>query len=232
MPYKSIQKICPECGTQYQSRVDRNAFCSKRCRKIAHPPQGPRLRTLICKGCDEPFTSIHPYKRYCSPRCIAQGMRNARPTLEAQFWAFVDKRGDDECWEWQGYREKGYGYLTARGEKIRTHRLSYILNVGPIPRGHVIRHVVCHNPPCANFHHLAPGTDAENVQDRVRDGRTVSLRGEKAPWSKLSDADRFAIHEQYAAGGVTQKDLALKYGVSETTIARAIREQKRFALVT
>ena len=95
-------------------------------------------------------------------------------SLEERFWDKVDKRGDNECWEWLGGRHKsGYGYIDDSSHKHRlmAHCVSYELAYGPIPPGMVVRHVVCHNPPCVRPDHLLHGTRLDNAQDTVRDGR-------------------------------------------------------------
>ncbi|WP_460986359.1 HNH endonuclease signature motif containing protein [Sphingobium sp. TomTYG75] len=104
-------------------------------------------------------------------------MTNISPSDEARFWKAVDKRGNDDCWEWTRYREKpqhrssisGYGNFSIMNKNIRAHRVSYIIHKGPIPEGMVIDHL-CRNPCCVNPHHLEAVTSGVN-----------SLRGTGAP---------------------------------------------------
>lgn len=89
----------------------------------------------------------------------------------ADFWALVDERGADECWEWQGKRlATGYGFLWYR-RTIQAHRLAWILFHGmePPPKMYV-RHT-CDNPPCCNPNHLRLGTPRDNTQDMMGKGR-------------------------------------------------------------
>jgi len=79
------------------------------------------------------------------------------------------------CWEWRGQlRESGYPIVQLAGRKVRAHRLSYELFVGPIPDGMTVDHL-CHNEDrscpggpgcrhrrCVNPFHLGIATAMEN----------------------------------------------------------------------
>lgn len=82
-----------------------------------------------------------------------------RPVLE-RLMGLVIKTGTG-CWEWQGYRIRGYGTFHYGGPKM-AHRVAYELLVGPIPEGLQLDHL-CRNPPCVNPAHLEPVTPRENV---------------------------------------------------------------------
>ncbi len=79
---------------------------------------------------------------------------------------------EDGCWLWMGFVDKaGYGRLRLGGRDVPVgyaHRISYELNVGPIPNGLVIDHL-CRVRKCCNPAHLEVVTTRENV-----------LRGESA----------------------------------------------------
>lgn len=85
-----------------------------------------------------------------------------------RFWRSVQKRGDDECWPWQGaINRTGYGFIGSGNRNILAHRLSYELQVGPIPDGLVIDHVAargCTLRNCVNPAHLEPVTADENTR--------------------------------------------------------------------
>lgn len=97
--------------------------------------------------------------------------RSLKPLAER----FVSKiQKTSTCWWWTGTKIKGktsrhlpYGMIGVRLGKSRwamryAHRVSYELNVGPIPAGMSIDHL-CNNPSCVNPEHLRPLPIAENI---------------------------------------------------------------------
>lgn len=129
------------------------------------------------------------------------------PVLESRFWAKVDKRGTDECWEWQGYRKRfGYGQFSHGGNRVGSaHVYSYELHNGPVPTGMSVLHS-CDNPPCVNPAHLSVGTQAENMgqmADRLRWPR------------KLTDAQMIEIRDSPEV----QKVLARRFGISQAYVS-------------
>jgi len=75
------------------------------------------------------------------------------------------------CWLWTGGRfNDGYGSVWYEGKSMGVHRLTYLLNKGSIPEGHVIRHA-CNTPLCVNPEHLEVGTHQDNINDKVRANR-------------------------------------------------------------
>lgn len=89
-----------------------------------------------------------------------------------RFWSRVDQSaGRFGCWPWTGSRkEKGYGQTYFMGKNVRTHRLAYELEYGPVPNGLLVCHF-CDNPTCCNPWHLVAATAKDNTQDMISKGR-------------------------------------------------------------
>lgn len=142
-------------------------------------------------------------------------------TFEQRFWSKVDRRGPDDCWEWQACRNRdGYGlFMLQHPEKAeRAHRVSYGLHTGAIPDRVVVRHK-CDNPACCNPAHLELGTQAQNVQDMVSRGRQKGPSSERSRSTKLT-AEQV---DQIRRAKGTIKELGTQYGVHFSTIARIRR---------
>lgn len=167
--------------------------------------------------------------RYCSRACAVEGARRLpRLSRAERFWRHVDTDSDPRgCWLWRGHcNEFGYGLFSADGiagsKILRAHRVAWELLRGAIPVGLELCHH-CDNPPCVNPDHLFIGTRSDNMRDMVAKGRHRSNLphqwGEAHSQARLSDEDVIEMRRRYSFGGVTQRQLALAYGVSDNHVS-------------
>lgn len=149
-------------------------------------------------------------------------MRNRPiPTLTKsdleRFWAKVEVRGADDCWEWTAYRDaNGYGKIGVAGKACLAHRLAYFIEYNIDPVNQFICHA-CDNPSCCNPAHLWPGTNRDNIQDASRKGRIS--RGEHRNTARLTEHDVRDICRSTAS----HTCLAKRYGVSPPTVGEIKR---------
>jgi len=147
-------------------------------------------------------------------------------TVEEYLKKYIPNRPADGCWVWAGYIDKsGYGVVNAerisgKSAPARAHRVVYEKLVGPIPAGKLLMHS-CDNPPCVNPSHLTPGTDAENLGDMARKGR--SARGSKHRAAKLTEVQVMEARRKYATGLYTLDMLGAEYGLTRTPVSQLVR---------
>ena len=112
----------------------------------------------------------------------------------------------------------------------------------------------CDNPPCCNPAHLFLGTHRANIADRTKKGREAKgdnhssrthperlargdrsgsrlhpesrPRGEGHAFCKLKASQVIEIRARFAAGGITQKDLASEFAMSAPYISNIISRRK------
>lgn len=134
------------------------------------------------------------------------------------FWSKME-RLPNGCLVWTGAKGRfGYGTVRWKKKMWKAHRLAWTFRNGPIPPGKLILHA-CDNPPCCEDSHLRPGTYAENMQDASLRLRTT--RGERSGTARLKEAEVLEIRSA-AARGETQKAIAARYGMFQTTISAII----------
>jgi hypothetical protein len=142
-----------------------------------------------------------------------------RPEL---FWAKIERRGADDCWEWQasGYQD-GYGkhqLKTPKGWRERAaHRIAYVLATNtPLRAGVHILHS-CDNRACCNPNHLSLG-------DRIRNRKEALDRGR---WKRRSiRGGQSASAKKVVANGVeypSAVDAAQALGLNYFTVAARAR---------
>lgn len=138
-------------------------------------------------------------KTFCSPECSIIGRTlnqapgpviqtdfnrprrafNSGATLAARIAHYSSgPKGDHGCIEWTGSVSgtNGRPILKIGTTHQIVARVVWIQHKGPIPKGLIVRHVVCRNKLCINVNHLDTGTHLDNAADAQRDGTTA--RGE------------------------------------------------------
>jgi hypothetical protein len=157
------------------------------------------------------------------------------------FWSKVDKSGGpDACWPWMCHTFRGYGNWTwtcadRKKRTFQTHRIAYLLTHGTVSDDKQVCHA-CDNRPCCNPAHLSEGTRKENMEQMVARNRAArglqngrhthpdhTARGERHGRTHLTAEQVREIRQQYASGTCTQRSLALRYRVNDTTIGSIVR---------
>lgn len=133
------------------------------------------------------------------------------------------------CWPWTGARDvDGYGQIKVTWEESKprqekAHRVCWVLTRGPIPDGLSVLHT-CDNPPCVRPSHLFVGTTLDNRRDAIQKGRWYAARGEAAGHVTLTTVAVLQIREALSQGA-QQKDLAAKFGVTQSAISNIARRK-------
>lgn len=151
---------------------------------------------------------------------------NYTPADVARFWKKVDKSGgDDACWLWTASLNGEYGQIYWNGRPQLASRISYLLANGAYSDDLDVLHNCPNgdNPRCVNPKHLWLGTHLENMQDMALKNRAHRPRGEEGPLSKLNESQVAEIRHLYSLGGVSYKDLGVKYGVTAPAIGEIVR---------
>jgi len=140
-------------------------------------------------------------------------------------WGRIDKKSEDECWEWVGGKDTyGYGIIMIDQVSWRSHRVVYTLTYNTIPDKLCVLHS-CDNPACCNPKHLWLGTKQDNSIDMVKKGRHCDVRGIKHGRCKLLERDVLEIRRLYSSGNYSKTELSKKYNVGRTQITRIINNE-------
>jgi hypothetical protein len=142
------------------------------------------------------------------PKKFMPGHQRRKSHLE---YVIKDCGYETPCWVWQrSQNSDGYGQMRIHGRLLRAHVVYWERENGPVPEGRDLHHR-CEVPSCVNPAHTTPLSRSEHSQAGGR--------------AKLSAVEVRAIRVRYAAGGITQRELAVEYGVGHTTIGALLLGQ-------
>lgn len=201
--------------------------------------------TIICPGCQQPFTPNNRGRRHhCSRAC---SNRARARSLSDRFWEKVDRSGGpDACWLWiPTPPAHGYGVIKWHGKSYRANRVAWELTNGSIPEGLWVLHNCPSgdNPRCCNPAHLYLGDVRDNARDMVEKGQSaIGLRhgshvkpesrhgshnphpttqGARHPHARLTDDAVRELRTRYASGDHRLNAFAQEFGVSRSAIYKA-----------
>lgn len=151
-------------------------------------------------------------------------------TVLERYEHLIDRSGGEHaCHSWTGAKDCGYAvfwngeYTSGGSSKVVTaHRWGYINIIEELMPDEVVRHL-CHNKICQNPKHWAKGTQKDNSQDMLDAGLYVHYKSKP----KLTDEDVTLIRREYEFGGITKRQLAKKFNITETYVAEIISRRVR-----
>lgn len=164
---------------------------------------------------------------------------NISATEARRFRSHVGQPTHGGCMEWTGSLTAGrYGRVRLRKHVLMAHRVSWAIAHGPVPVGLCVCHH-CDNTTCVNPEHLFAGTHTDNMRDcsakrRFTAGRLsyarahpeLMARGERSAMARVTTAMVLEIRSLYAGGGLLQREIADRFGVSKQHISRLVLGQR------
>lgn len=140
----------------------------------------------------------------------------------------------DDCWLWLSGTSLGYPYIGVRNGgsmiRYRAHRWFYERYVGDLEDGTHIHHR-CENKMCVNPVHLLMVSPADhgqlhvgrvmNLSSQERLRRSLVMRGESSPTSKLTENDVITMRDNRITG-MTLLELAHKYDCSQSMVSNIV----------
>jgi hypothetical protein len=166
-------------------------------------------------------------------RKVGRSVGNAgRPANTPEIlWNKVDKRGEDDCWEWKGYKNHdGYGRTWIDDKGYYAHRVIFnlaypnVINLSA-PKSQdnygFLLHT-CDNPPCCNPKHLFVGTHKDNMLDKVAKNRQKKFPSDSGPRCKLSMSQAREAR-LLRKTGMTITQLMEKFNLSRASMKTLLR---------
>lgn len=148
--------------------------------------------------------------------------RYAKQDLATRFWSKVKKSAG--CWMWTaGKSPDGYGkFLLSKRETKRAHRVAWFLTHGAWPSADLYLLHSCNEPLCVRPDHLREGTQKENIQQAVSEGRAI--RGSLNPKATMTEAQARAV--KAAPKSERPSAIRRRLGLSSLAAVQQIRAGK------
>lgn len=138
-----------------------------------------------------------------------------KQTMAEGYNKFVIK-SPSGCWGWSGCAPKnpGYGQFRYEMKLVRSHRASWILHFGPIPKGMSVLHT-CDNRICSNPDHLFLGSQRDNMKDLLSKKKHISSKIKGTFCMKDEDIQRV---RKLLKEDASPYEIARIFNVAHTTI--------------
>lgn len=184
-------------------------------------------RGCAVPGCFDP----HHARGYCGKhyqRLRLHGDPVAGGFFHSDARAFLERLPShigDECLIWPfGKFTSGYGSITLNGRTFVVSRyLCEVVRGAPPTQDHEAAHSCGKGHlGCVNPNHLSWKTHAENMADAVAHG--TSAKGERNGQAKITSSD--VIDIRILCQSMTQRDVALRYGLSQSSIHAIVHGKK------
>lgn len=190
-------------------------------------PTSKKSAQGVCENCKRTIIYLPSQTpgRFCSRKCRYDWTKGPQGAL-ARFWAQVDKREKNDCWDWKGSAnpDQDYGQFCVNYKNQLAHRYSMELFLGrSLLSSELVLHK-CDRPGCVNPRHLFIGSFQDNSNDMMRKGRHRTKIGEDHPGAKLTEKDVIRIRRM-ASKGYALVDLAVAFGIGSYYVKRIVERK-------
>ena len=140
--------------------------------------------------------------------------------IKSRFWSKVNK--GPKCWMWiGGVSSSGYGTSYIPPNSMSSHRVSWTIKYGSIPKGMFICHR-CDNKLCVRPSHLFLGTQKDNMIDASEKKRLGKAKGQTHGRSKLTEKQVKHIRIDHRFHRI----IALEYNINKDAVGKIKRKER------